>query len=109
MSEFIGWKAASGAGGKFTWFVHNHETHATLDTPKGRLRRFASFQAAQKVADAMNARPKSYYVKLLTPIIVDNVGKYEVKKAALAEFRELIEKVQHKKFGGEIVLEIQEV
>ena len=109
MSEFIGWKAASGAGGKFGWLVCNHETHASLDTPKGRLKRFATREAAQKVADQMNACPKSYCVRILTSVIVDNVGKYEIKKAALAEFKELIERVQHKKFGVEIEFEIKEV
>ena len=108
-ADFTGWKVASVAGGKYPWWVCHHEKHLSVDTPKGRVRRFATFEAAKKVADEMNARPKSYYVKILTPIIVDNVSKHDIKKAALVEFKELIERVQHKKFGGEIVLEIQEV
>ena len=54
MNETIGWKAASNGAHKRNWFVMHQETRRYYTNRRGQLIWFASFQSAQRKADALN-------------------------------------------------------
>lgn len=52
----IGWKPASNGSGPRHWFVMNEETRQWLHSATGQLVRFATCEAAQRKADALNRK-----------------------------------------------------